>query len=374
MTTLRLLTDEMADTGHDGEVFGCAYSPDNAAVLSAGWDGHLRYWNAGTGDELASLQANPKALSACAFTPNGKQCVSGSMDGMLAFWDLHSHECVDTFVAHTRPISAICYAPNGKQLATASWDRKVVLRKVGNEREGKVLHGHTDIVSGCRYTLDGLNLLTWSHDGTVRLWDVEQTREIATLGTHEDRVTAAALAPDGRWAVTCGRDGSMKLWDLADRVEAVSAQQAAEVRGCFFTLDAQSFVTVDAEGWLIVLAVPTMEVQLEIRTRLKVMCSDLAPGGGQLALGCEDGCMRFVAVEGFENASVPVTPTKVAQETDTLLGRFLGKKSIRHVFQFTCPACLNVAEVVSLPSAPVSCDRCGRMLRVNRHARELQPR
>jgi WD40 repeat protein/ribosomal protein S27E len=374
MTTLRLMTDEMAASGHNGEVFGCAYSPDNASVLSAGWDGHLRYWNAGTGNEMAALQANPKALSACAFTPNGRQWVSGSMDGVLAFWDLASHECVDSFMAHTRPISAISYAPNGKQLATASWDRKIVLRKIGNEREGKVLHGHTDIVSGCRYTLDGLNLLTWSHDGSVRLWDVEQTREITVLGMHEDRVTAAALAPDGRWAVTCGRDGSMKLWDLTDRVEVVSAQQAAEVRGCFFTLDAQSFVTVDAEGWLVVLAVPTMEVQLEVRTRLKVMCADLAPGGAQLALGCEDGCMRFVAVEGFENASVLVTATKVAQETDTLISRFLGTKKIRHVFQFTCPACLNVAEVVSLPAAPVSCDRCGRMLRVNRQARELQPR
>jgi WD40 repeat protein len=368
------MTDEMAPSGHEGEVFGCVYSPDNTAVLSAGWDGHLRYWDAATGNELAAFQANSKALSACAFTPIGGQFVSGSMDGMLAFWDMRTQECLDTFVAHTRPISAICYSPNGRQLATASWDRKVMLRKIGYEREGKVLHGHTDIVAGCRYTLDGLNLLTWSHDGSVRLWDVEQTREIAVLGTHEDRVTAAALAPDGRWAVTCGRDGSMKLWDLRDRIEVISAQQAAEVRGCFFTLDAESFVTVDAEGWLVVLAVPTMEVQLEVRTRLKVMCADLAPGGAQLALGCEDGCMRFVAVEGVENASLLVTANKVVQETDTLLGRFLGTKRIRHMFQFTCPACLNITEVVSLPTAPVSCERCRRKLRVNRQARELQPR
>jgi WD40 repeat protein len=373
MTTLRLLTDEMAPSGHDGEVFACVHSPDNAAVLSAGWDGHLRYWNAAGGAELTALKANPKALSACAFTPDGLRWVSGSMDGLLAFWNLETLERVDTFVAHTRPISAITYAPNGKQLATASWDRQVVLRKVGAEREGKVLHGHRDIVSGCRYTLDGQSLLTWSHDGTVRLWDVDAGREICTLGSHDDRVTAAALSPDGRWAVSCGRDGSMKLWDLADRAEVVSAQQAAEVRGCFFTLDAESFITADAEGWLVLLAVPTMEVRLELRTRLKVMCGDLSPSGSRLALGCEDGCMRFVAVEGFEHASLLVTATRIMQETDTLLGRFIGKKKITQVYHYTCPACLHVAEVAALPTAPVACGRCGRQLRVNRQALELQP-
>ncbi len=372
MTTLRLMTDEMAPSGHDGEVFGCAFSPDNASVLSAGWDGHLRYWNAATGTEMAALAANAKALSACAFTPDGRRWVAGSMEGLLSFWDLETHECVDMFVAHTRPISAVTYSPDGHQLATASWDRKVTLRKVGNEREGKVLHGHQDIVAGCRYTLDGQTLLTWSHDGTVRLWDVATGREVCVLGTHEDRVTAAALSPDGRWAVSCSRDGSMKLWDLQDRVEVVAAQQAAEVRACFFTLDAETFVTVDAEGWLVLLAVPTMEVQLELRTRLKVMCGDLSPSGAQLALGCEDGCMRFVAVEGSEHASLLVTASKIAQETNSLFGRFLGKKKVRHVFQFTCPACQSMTEVSHLPEAPVSCSRCNQMLRINRRARELQ--
>jgi WD40 repeat protein len=372
LTTLRLLTDELAPVGHEGEVFACAYNSDNSAVLSAGWDGYLRYWNSHTGTEMLSLQANTKALSCCAFSPDGRQLLSGSMEGLLGFWNLETLECVDNFIAHTRPISAICYSPNGRQLATASWDRQVVLRRVGAEREGKVLHGHQDIVSGCRYTVDGQFLLSWSYDGTVRLWDATTGREVMVLGAHEDRVTSGAVSPDGRWAVSCARDGSMKLWDLAERIEVVAAKQAAEVRACFFTVDAESFITIDAEGWLVVLAVPTMEVQLELRSRFKVMCGDLSPSGAQMVLGCEDGCLRFVAVEGAEKAALMVTATKISQETETVFGRLFGKKKIKDIYHFTCPVCTHVAEVGMLPEKPVSCGGCGRWLRVNSRALVLQ--
>ena len=60
MTTLRLLTDEMALSGHEGEMFCCAYSSDSGSVLSAGWDGHLRYWNAATGMEMTSFPGQPQ--------------------------------------------------------------------------------------------------------------------------------------------------------------------------------------------------------------------------------------------------------------------------------------------------------------------------
>ena len=101
------------------------------------------------------------------------------------------------------------------------------------------------------------------------------------------------------------------------------------------------------------------------------MCGDLSPSGGQIALGCEDGCLRLVALEGVENTSLLVTATRIMQETDSLFGRFLGKKKITQVYQFTCPACTHVAEVPALPTQPLSCRCCGRSLRVNAQAREL---
>jgi WD40 repeat protein len=350
---------------HEGEAFSCAYTPDGSCVLSGGWDGHLRLWDASTGTHLAALRAAPKPLSCCAFTPDATQWVAGSMEGLLSFWDAVSHQTVQNFVAHTRPISAICYAPDGEYLATASWDRQVSLRQLGKEREGRNLSGHTDIVAGCRFAPGGKHLLSWSHDGSVRLWDVATAQEVCAFNGHADRVNSASLSPDGRRAVSGGRDGVVRLWDLDTRSEAGSANLEREVRLCAFLLDGESLLVVDATGRLLLLAVPSFEVQSELETKLKVMCAELAPSGFQVALGCEDGVVSFAALEGFEDSSIVVTAFPTLKPTAGLFGRLMGKTRLTRTYQYTCPVCRQSQETTTLPRQPVSCARCRRRLRVN---------
>src|SRR3954453_17178670 len=64
---------------HGGGVFCCTYTPDGAFVLSGGWDGWLRLWDASSAAVITGFQAGPKPLSACAVTPDASRWVSGSM-------------------------------------------------------------------------------------------------------------------------------------------------------------------------------------------------------------------------------------------------------------------------------------------------------
>src|SRR5262249_14296058 len=146
--TLRLIDADLPPERHDGEVYGCAYSPDGDFVLSAGWDGKLRFHDAATGQPLASLAASPQPLSCSAFSPAGRLWASGSMEGLLGIGDGVSHQPLANFLAHTRPISSIAFSPDGQALLTASWDRQVSVRKAGKEREARNLSGHADIVAG----------------------------------------------------------------------------------------------------------------------------------------------------------------------------------------------------------------------------------
>ena len=155
------------------------------------------------------------------------------------------------------------------------------------------------------------------------LWDTWTGRELAVLGQHEDRVTAAAVAPDGRWAVSGSRDGMLKLWDLRERVEVAAAKQAVEVRAVFFMLDGQAILTVDANGWLALLSVPSFEMRMDLQTGLKPMCGDQAPSGEQFVLGCEDGSLHFVAVEGYEHAPLGRHAVADHRRNDDLLRPFV---------------------------------------------------
>jgi WD40 repeat protein len=372
VASLQPLDTDQPVEGHGGEVYCCAYTADGTLLLTAGWDAYLRLWDASTGGQVTALQAGNKPLSCCAISPNSKQWMSGSMEGMLSFWDAITHETEFSFLAHTRPISALRHSPGGDQIATASWDRQIILRKVGREREGRLLGSHRDIVAGCRYTADGNRLLSWSHDGTVRFWDVEAAREICTLEGHQDRVTAAAVSLDGRWAASGGRDGQVKLWDLEQRAELTSVRPGAEVRGCFFLLDGASVLTVDENGWLLLLSVPEFEVMAELQTNLRVMCAELSPTGRQLALGGEDGHVYRIAVEGRDDVPLLVTATQGTKPTAGLLDKLFGKVKMVTYYQYVCPACGRTTEARQLPNHPFACAGCKRPLQITARLRQPQ--
>jgi WD40 repeat protein len=369
---LRLITTGTSQEGHGGEVFGCAYSADGAFLLTAGWDGFLRLWEGSTGTPVTGLQASPKPLSSCALSPDGKLWVSGSMEGMVAFWDAHTHQAKFTFAAHTRPVSCLRYSPDGQHLVTASWDRTICLRKAGREREGKTLGSHEDIVAGCRFTPDGRHLISWSYDGTARLWDIDPGRQLGTLGRHADRVTAGAVSPNGRWAATGGLDGSVKLYDLHAGTEAGAVARPAEVRGCFFLLDGETLVTVDAEGWVTLTNVPGLETEAELGTGVKTQCAELAPCGTQIALGGEDGHVHLVSVDGMDDVALVAFTVPCTLQKKSVLGMLLGTTKLTPAYRYTCPICQNTGAVEKLPNQPLSCTRCGRRLLLNVGARQLQ--
>jgi WD40 repeat protein len=362
--TLQLLDAPEAVEGHQGEIYGCAYSPDGTVLVTAGWDGWLRLWETQMGTPVGGFRAANKPLASCAFSSDGKHLLSGSMDGMLGIWEVGTAQLVQTFVAHTRPISCILYTPDSKQFTTTSWDRQISVRKVGKEREGLSLSGHQDIVGGCRYSSDGRQLLSWSYDGSIRLWDLATGREASVFRGHADRVTAADLSPDCAWVVSGGRDGQLKIWDVETAGEVGSLSLPAEICACYFLLDGMSLAVVHVDGGLAFLGLD-LQVQEVMTLGCRVQCAALAPSGRQLAVGSADGRPRLVALEGVSQAPLIVTASQHHRQDTSLLSRLLGRKRLTRTYAWTCPVCRTPAEVRSLPKSAFACSRCRQMLRLN---------
>jgi WD40 repeat protein len=318
-----------------------------------------------SGIQAAAFQASHKPISACAASPDGHYLQSGCLDGFLTRWEAATQKPTARILAHSRPMSAITYAPDGNLLATASWDQSLILWDLKRERQGQTLIGHADIVAGCRFTPAGGSLLSWSHDGTLGVWDVATNQRQAQLSGHADRVTAGAVSPDGSQAASGSRDGTVKLWDLRSYRPLASAALAAEVKACSFLLDGQSLVAVDAQGRLTLHSLPELAVQAELGTRLSVQCADLAPSGDRIALGCENGQVRLVALEGLESAPLFVTATRTSRRTATPLQRLFGKHRLVHAYQCTCPVCRQAIELPAGESErPLPCPGCRRQLRI----------
>jgi WD40 repeat protein len=370
---LRLTAEGPESGGHGGEVCAVAFSPDGAFALSGGWDGQLRLWEVSTGAHVTALQASTKAITACAVAPDGRHWLSAALDGMLACWDAATHRQISVTMAHTRPISMILFSPDGKILATPSWDRSVGLWHRLRDRDGRLLTGHEDIVAGCRFTPEGSHLFTWSHDRTACVWDVASGRQTAKFAGHMDRVSAGAIAPDNNWAATGSRDRILKLWNLQNERAERSACLGGEVRACFFLLDGESLVSVDANGRIVLHSVPELVELQELPTRLSVNCAELAPTGDLLVLGCADGRVRFVMIDGMENTSLTVTPTQTVKQMRSGLRRFFGGPRDEQAYSCTCPNCRHSFDLKNgEPGKSASCPRCRRSLRVSRVTRVMR--
>jgi WD40 repeat protein len=367
VATLRLQAAAAEAGNHGGEVFACTFSPDGSFVLSGGWDGHLRLWEAEGGAQVAALRVSPKPVSACAVSPDARQWLSGSLDGILAHWDATTRHRLSVFVPNGRPLSALVYSSDGRLLAGASWDGNLALWSAGSDRDGgRPLAGHTDIVSGCRFTPCGQKLVSWSYDGTVRIWETATARPVVTLNGHTDRILAGAVSPDGRWAATGGRDKLLKLWDLQEQTLAGSLALPAEVRGCFFLLDGQTLGAVDTSGRLTLHAVPDLTERAQLLTHVPVQCAQMASTGDRIALGCDTGHVRLVRIEGFDEAPLPVTARQKLRRTATTFQRLFGRSTVTYAYASTCPACRQAVELPDGNRERTSpCPHCHRPLRVS---------
>jgi WD40 repeat protein len=202
---------------------------------------------------------------------------------------------------------------------------------------------------------------------------VAWARLTTEIPAHPDRITAGGVCADGSWLATGSRDGTLKLWKFPNLEELSAAQLHAEIRSCLFLLDTVSLIVADTNGRLVLYSLPELEPRSELLTRLPLQCAEVSPAGDQIVLGCSDGQVRFVAVDGFDSTPLLVTLTQIRRRVrGTFLQRLFGKPQITHAYHCTCPACRQSFEL-RLADQAAPCPNCHRSLRIGPFIRTADP-
>ncbi len=66
---------------------GVAFMPKGQRIASAGGDGTMRLWDAGTGAPLNPNPAHFAPLNSVAISPDGRKLVTAGLDGNIEIWD-----------------------------------------------------------------------------------------------------------------------------------------------------------------------------------------------------------------------------------------------------------------------------------------------
>jgi WD40 repeat protein len=154
---------------HEPDVNDIAFSPDGRYIVSGGWDGVVRVWDAATGEMIATM-SHDHNVADVAFSPDGRRIVSGSFDKTARVWD----------------------AATGDELLKLTYEHFV------------------DTVA---VSIDG-NYALSVEGSIVYVWEITTGREVARI-KHTSPVWVAAFSPDGRWIVSGNGDddsGTLLVW------------------------------------------------------------------------------------------------------------------------------------------------------------------
>ncbi len=176
--------------------------------------GEIRFWHAGSGLPLQTLQGHAHGVRSVAFSLDGKTLASGSVDQTVRLWDVSSGQCLNTLQGHSKGVESVAFSPDGRTLASSSDDQTIRLWEVSSGKLLKILQDHT-IVASVAFSPDGLILASGGGDQTVRLWEVSSGQCLVILQGHTERVRSVAFSPDGKILASGSLDRTVRLWEVS---------------------------------------------------------------------------------------------------------------------------------------------------------------
>ncbi|KAK3677811.1 ribosome assembly [Recurvomyces mirabilis] len=111
--------------GHQKQVNHVTFSPDGATIASAGFDNHVKLWNAKDGKFISTLRGHVGPVYQCAFSPDSRLLVSASKDTTLKAWDVRTGKLAENLPGHQDEVFAVDWAPDGQRVGSGGQDKAV---------------------------------------------------------------------------------------------------------------------------------------------------------------------------------------------------------------------------------------------------------
>jgi WD40 repeat protein len=264
----RLDSAQQVLRGHEGPVDALAFSPDDTRLVSASWDGTVRWWDLATGKSVAVLpgrESGPVRFSLdgkhlafpstdgtvrlykvatrragvvlrgpapahewLGFNPDGSRLVTRAQGGTGQLWDATTGAHLAALRPRAEGLVQVVFAfsPDGKLLAGGAEDGTLYVWDAASGATRAAWQAHSTKVDALAFSPDGTRLVSGAFypDHTLRLWNVATGRPMATLTGHKNLANSLAFSPDGSRILSASWDQTARLWDAATGKEIATLQ------------------------------------------------------------------------------------------------------------------------------------------------------
>ncbi|HUO36771.1 MAG TPA: TIR domain-containing protein [Mycobacterium sp.] len=281
--------EPVARLEHPTEVTALCWLPDAEHLVTAGADGRLRLWEAGSGAVSAEEPA-AGVVRALACSGDGLALACAAADGALTMLDLPSRR-LRWQQALGAELLDVAFSPDGRRVATGGWDLQArVFDAASGEPQCAV--SHAQVVTQVCFSPDGQHLASASDDGIAAVLDIGRGEVIARL-TPQGGVLCCTFSPDGRWLATTGLGSLAQVWDIATQDEVARNPGDSGANALAFHPDgSQLCVARWARADSVRLSSDGNDAPL--RHGLRLQCAAFDPDGRVAALAPGDGTVRVV--------------------------------------------------------------------------------
>jgi WD40 repeat protein/serine/threonine protein kinase len=245
--------------GHQGEVSGAVFSPDQTQIATAGKDGILILWDRQTGEEIRRFVGHSYEVDDVIFNQDGTLLVSASneTDDPVIIWDVATGEEIrrvlgidGVYTLALQPgtsmvaygtvqgsiglidlrngiysgqindsnafVKNLVFSPDGRYLLSTTMSGEARLRYISSPAEAQRWSGSSGWFA---LSQDGETVFSGASNNTVSMWDIRNGMTLRRFVGHTDSLLGIDLSPDETRLLTGGFDGTVRLWDVATTQE-----------------------------------------------------------------------------------------------------------------------------------------------------------
>jgi WD40 repeat protein len=292
--------------GHTGYVFGVAFSPGGASLVTASMDRTAKLWDLTPSHELAALVTNSDAVSGVAISPDciripetlvercgTKLAIAGRH---VEIWDLVTGKRLYQLKGHTNLVDSVKFSPDGTRLATAAQDEAARVWDLATGRELLILPAGQSGNVAVAFSPDGRQLAMTGKENTIAVWDTASGEEVLTLLGHTAPVVQLVYDSAGTRLATVSEasEDGIKIWDVATGTQLLGLQQTNVTFSIAFSPDRKSLATGNAEGMAALWDVSTGKQLYSLFGHTRPVFSvAFTPDGSRLVTASGDGTLKI---------------------------------------------------------------------------------
>ena len=336
---------------HNRFVYGVAFSPDGALLVSVGADKKIWLYDGKTGEAKAQIgeEAHIGSIFSVSWAQNSRHFVTSSADQTVKIWDLEAGKSIQTWRMGEEGSVSVSDHQVGVVWPAGRTDGLIVSLNLagdltylseGTSKPQRVVHGHQKNVTTITTFQDSdssQTLFTGSSDGRICAWDIASGTAQAPDGEqHTNYVSGITASAQGRiysvgWddslraidasvkaflSRSCKTDGQPSGVAIAGNTTVVATHKGLEVTTDFRSQNrlptkyspcaiaaTNTIIAVSGDNHILHIYTPSLSLMCEIPDPSSLITAlSFSPAGDMLAAGFSSGKITVYETASWEPA------------------------------------------------------------------------